>query len=98
MAQSTPTPRQRGRKWMARRARLLSDSPLCRACTLAGRLRAATEVDHIVPLYRGGADDDDNLQPLCSDCHRAKSAADMGRLRRIPIGIDGYPADDADQA
>lgn len=34
----------------------------------------ATEVDHIVPVARGGAlYSDENLQDLCSECHRAKT-------------------------
>jgi hypothetical protein len=34
----------------------------------------ATEVDHIIELANGGTDDVDNLQPLCSACHKAKTA------------------------
>lgn len=34
----------------------------------------ALEVDHRVPLRRGGQDVDGNLQILCTPCHRAKSA------------------------
>lgn len=33
------------------------------------------EVDHVVPLVRGGAfDDPNNLQALCSDCNNRKGA------------------------
>lgn len=46
----------------------------------------AVELDHIVPLFKGGADDDSNLQGLCSPCHAAKTAEDMGYK---PIGGDG---------
>jgi len=28
------------------------------------------EVDHIVPLHRGGSNDDDNLRTLCAEHHR----------------------------
>lgn len=31
------------------------------------------ELDHIVPLSRGGSDDDTNLQPLCGRCNRFKN-------------------------
>jgi len=37
-------------------------------------VRAADEVDHIVPLSRGGGDERSNLQPLCRPCHAAKTA------------------------
>ena len=30
------------------------------------------EVDHIIPVSRGGADELDNLQTLCKDCNLAK--------------------------
>ncbi|MHB8513939.1 MAG: HNH endonuclease signature motif containing protein [Dehalococcoidia bacterium] len=39
-------------------------------CLMCGE--AATEIDHI---DGGGTDELDNLQPLCSDCHRKKSLA-----------------------
>lgn len=68
------TPRQRGRAWMVRRGRWLSEHPLCLHCEQVGRVSAAEEVDHIVPLHLGGADDETNYQSLCSPCHKAKTA------------------------
>ena len=44
------------------------------ACALCGD--PAQELDHVVRLADGGADDPSNLQPLCAECHRAKSAAE----------------------
>lgn len=35
--------------------------------------KAVKEVDHIVPLSKGGPHDVDNLQMLCMDCNRSKS-------------------------
>jgi 5-methylcytosine-specific restriction endonuclease McrA len=49
------------------------------------------EVDHIIPLSRGGAvRDEDNIQSLCAECHRAKSMREAaeGRARS---GRGGYP-------
>lgn len=37
-------------------------------------LTSSLEIDHIQPLHRGGSNDPDNLQLLCVDCHKAKSA------------------------
>jgi len=34
------------------------------------------EVDHILPLASGGSHQDPNLQTLCGDCHKAKTAQD----------------------
>lgn len=59
------------------RARVLSLEPRCALCLAVGRLRAATEVDHIVPLERGGSDNDHNLQGLCHECHVEKTAREQ---------------------
>ena len=67
------TPRTRGTTWMTRRAKWFRAHPLCCVCQAAGIARVADELDHIVPLARGGADDDSNYQSLCVECHRAKS-------------------------
>lgn len=40
----------------------------------------------MIPLFRGGENKQENLQPLCRDCHVEKSAADMREAR--PIGHD----------
>lgn len=36
----------------------------------------ATDVDHIVPDFEGGTDDDANLRSLCPPHHRRKTAAE----------------------
>lgn len=60
------------------RAQVLAAEPLCRICAEAGRVTAATEVDHIEGFH--GRDDPrrldpGNLRPLCTPCHRARTAA-----------------------
>jgi 5-methylcytosine-specific restriction endonuclease McrA len=55
-------------------------------------MRAAIEVDHITPLYKGGDDSpyvDVNRQALCETCHAEKTRRDMSR--KPEIGLDGYP-------
>lgn len=70
------TKRVNGRPWMRLRAQALErDHGLCQAC-LPDSITLATEVDHIIPLHRGGKDELRNLQSLCRECHRAKSAAE----------------------
>ena len=49
------------------------------ACKLAGKLEAY-DLDHIVPLWKGGEDTEENLQALCPACHRMKT--DLERLER----------------
>jgi 5-methylcytosine-specific restriction endonuclease McrA len=45
---------------------------LCAACRCSIRLRF--EVDHVMPLARGGSNDRKNLQLLCRSCNRRKQA------------------------
>ena len=40
------------------------------------------EIDHIVPKSRGGKDQADNIQLLCSTCNRIKGNRDMDFLRK----------------
>jgi len=40
------------------------------------QLSSTYEVDHIVPLYKGGTNDLTNLVSLCPNCHRKKTALD----------------------
>ncbi|MFD4700825.1 HNH endonuclease [Streptomyces niveus] len=45
----------------------------CGSVALAG----SVDVDHVRPLARGGEDTDANVQPLCRDCHLAKTGEDF---------------------
>ena len=89
------TPRIRGRKGRYLRDRWLSWNPTCAICEAMTppRYTVATEVDHIVPLFKGGADDDSNRQSACAPCHEAKTARDIGYTPRKHIGIDGFPSE-----
>ena len=83
--------RLRGRKAVERRKRWLYAHPLCVTCEAQGRVRAAVELDHIIPLSKGGADDESNLAGLCHLCHELKSLAEKGHTKRQTIGLDGFP-------
>ena len=76
---STPVERLRGAANQARRQRLFRRNPLCVHCQQAGRVRPATIADHIIPLQEGGTDNDANLQGLCAECHRIKTAEEARR-------------------
>jgi 5-methylcytosine-specific restriction protein A len=68
-----------------------------------GRVAAGREVDHIVPKAeaarrkwtRAQTDALSNLQCICRECHKAKTAADEGKVYRPKprIGLDGWPVD-----
>lgn len=62
-----------GRSWQRLRLWHLSREPLCRECRRHGRVEGAAEVDHVLPLSRGGTNDADNLQSLCKTCHSRKT-------------------------
>lgn len=50
-------------------------------CHVCGK-READQVDHVVPLGEGGADDETNLAPIHAvPCHRLKTAAESARSK-----------------
>ena len=49
---------------------------LCVACLDRDVYTDAVVADHIVQRNKGGADDEGNLQALCTPCHDRKSAAE----------------------
>lgn len=68
-----------GVNWRRLRASVLARRPVCEAC---GR-EAATEVDHVTAIARGGAHyDEANLQALCKGCHSRKTVAQDGGFGR----------------
>lgn len=86
-----PTERVRGRILQRVRQRIMQGQPLCKICEGAGLVTPGQEMDHIVPLFKGGSNEDDNLQMLCVECHRKKSADDLGVIYKPTIGLDGWP-------
>lgn len=85
--------RLRGSAGAKQRLRRLRAEPLCRICKANGRITAATVPDHIIPLAKGGTDDDSNVRCLCADCHRDVTAEQFGQRKRVTIGRDGWPVD-----
>ena len=66
-----------GRSWEKLRRMVLRREPICRSCLEQGQLTPANEVDHIIPINRGGSKTaDENLQPLCKPCHSQKTIRD----------------------
>lgn len=82
MGESRIRKRLGGRRWQRLRMAVLGAEPLCRRCRADGLTVAAVQVDHVLPRHLGGSDHPSNLQPLCLDCHEAKTAAEMAALGR----------------
>lgn len=83
--------------WHKLRAQVLAEEPLCRACMAVGVVEPATDVDHIENSADDYSDDNrrENLQPLCHECHSAKTRAEM---MGEPVKVrgcdqDGIPLD-----
>jgi len=76
--------------WRATRLRILKrDGHACQWRLNQGGIcgEPANEVDHIIPAYRNGSDDDSNLQALCTRHHTFKSRGEGGQAaqaKRIP--------------
>ncbi len=87
--------RIRGRRLQQYRAQWFCLHPLCAECERNGKVRLATQLDHIVALDNGGTDFDQpgNRQGLCDDCHEVKTARDLGHRSKRQIGLDGFPVD-----
>jgi 5-methylcytosine-specific restriction enzyme A len=73
------TERIRGSAHQKIRDRILRrDAGICRCdeCQATGALKVAHEVEHRIPLWKGGAEDDSNRYAINRDCHAKKTAAE----------------------
>lgn len=85
------TQRTRGRILQRIRDFHFAAQPWCVACLAKGVKELATELDHVIPLFKGGVDDDSNRQGLCSACHEAKTREDMGYSESGACDASGLP-------
>jgi 5-methylcytosine-specific restriction protein A len=58
------------------------DNGLCAECIAIGRPGPGWLVDHIIPLWNGGSDDESNKQLLCQAHHDAKTALEAAQRHR----------------
>lgn len=63
-----------GWRWQKLRRIVLAEEPICR---VADCTQASEEVDHILPLSRGGTNRRENLQGLCKSHHSKKTQREM---------------------
>ena len=77
---NTGAGRKRGSAGVRDRERIRKrDCGLCQECKRQGRTTRGVDVDHVVPLWEGGSDEDSNKELLCTACHQAKSAEEAKR-------------------
>ena len=79
-------------RWKLASKNYLYDHPLCINCMAHGRITTPTETDHIIP-HKGDEKlfwDTDNWQPLCSKCHKIKTAMEV-KAKKLP-NIDTMPS------
>jgi 5-methylcytosine-specific restriction protein A len=60
---------------------LRRDNYVCQIALVDRCLGAATEVDHILAAARGGGDEMENLQAVCSECHAWKTGREAALIR-----------------
>ena len=55
-------------------------------CYICEATDVPLELDHQVPLFLGGPDEDFNIRPLCEACHKRKTVAEnriRGKINRL---------------
>lgn len=68
-----------------RRTIILRDNKTCQLCGKKCK-ENEIEIDHIIPVSKGGKTCEDNLQVLCRDCNRRKSNKIIREItKKIPI-------------
>lgn len=83
-------------RWRKIRLLQLSAEPLCKMCSDAGLVVAATVCDHIQP-HKGNVEMfySGPFQSLCARCHnRHKQTEDRTGKAQQVIGLDGWPVQD----
>lgn len=88
-----------GYRWTKLRLLILNrDMGLCVPCKNKNpsKITKATQVDHIVPKWKNGGDENTNLQSICDACHADKTAAEAveasGKAKPA-VGVDGWPVE-----
>jgi len=75
------TPRKLTQKTKARI--IERDESKCYCCQVK---TDTPHIDHIVPLFLAGTEDDDNLAVICPECHKGKNKTEAkvrGKIRRL---------------
>ncbi|ENL7683100.1 HNH endonuclease [Proteus mirabilis] len=73
------TRRVTGSQRQKRRLLKWQENPHCTACGSLLAFPDGFELDHIIPLFKGGKDTTENCQVLCIECHRKKTKEELSR-------------------
>ena len=76
LRRSSPVAPPRIAGWQLTKIReriIARDGAACTKCGFMPSNLSYLEVDHIVPLFKGGAESDENRACLCRRCHKKKS-------------------------
>lgn len=79
---SWQTSKRSGSTTAWRRLRLSVFADQSFVCAVDGCTRLTEELDHIVPVARGGTDVRENVQGLCREHHREKTQRESNEQRR----------------
>lgn len=71
------TRRVTGSQRQKRRFSIWKEDPHCASCRRLVGYPDGFELDHIIPLFKGGADTVENCQVLCTECHKAKTREEL---------------------
>jgi len=82
MAASPSELRVTGRRLQARRLKVWARDPNCVDCKRLTDFPHGFHLDHVVALFNGGQDIEENCQVLCIECHDSKTAVDLGQRPR----------------
>jgi len=69
--------------WRRLRKMVLAEEPFCKVC----ETNPSEEVDHILPKFKGGTNERENLQGICKECHLKKTIEDAGKAPRCHDNI-----------
>lgn len=88
---STSRRRLTGATLQRRRKKIWTADPTCKGCGRVVAYPRGFELDHIVPLWQGGEDVEENCQILCvwfdesgvkQGCHASKTAGEASAMHR----------------
>ena len=63
-------------EYRANRKYLIDNYGYCFRCRSRGGVGNKLEIDHIVPVHKGGSNNINNLRILCQKCHRLRHKLD----------------------